>query len=131
MTSQESSEFVSSETTFTTNSMDTFFNMYSDVIIDLYYELSERFNSFNPFFLMKMTSANLTSFVMDTRFDQLSNQPCNTELYYKFLEWCPDELQLSYRLLCSYLGDKSVVVPFESWQQYCYEHSDLCEIKPY
>jgi hypothetical protein len=116
------------------DSMDWFLTMHGNDIIDICYDLQERF-AFNPYFLSKMTVALLTDFCMSfSRCSIVSDQqfvptlsPSKIELFETMYQ---KEINVSYHLVASFVKKAfKVSVPCESWADFCICSSDLSELK--
>lgn len=115
--------------------VDKFISYHLDTIIDITFDLQDRFRLMNPFFLSKMTSVDLTDFFVDyyllaQSVDYTFVDSCEM-LYDRFIEEYNSEIVLSYDVLSPFVRKCKFSVPLRHWTLFCFQHTDLYEIKSF
>lgn len=111
------------------NDEELFLLHYTDIIIDLFYELKERF-ALNPDFLSKLKTTIFIDFIINTVLydnilysQQITNEKDITKdiLYFENI-FC-NELHISYDIINSFITTFKIKLSYEKWKVFCYKNT--------
>jgi hypothetical protein len=97
--------------------IDKFFENNLDAIIDIYDDFRERF-SYNPRFLQKLASSDLTNLFIDCLFEDNPPSPLS-ERDMCFLHDYENEISISYSIVYSFLYKYKYRLPQKRWIMFC------------
>ena len=113
---------------FDTDTIDNFLYHNSDIIYELYTELSTRFSLSTPAFLCKLQSHDLIYFIMDIIQKGLRKTHPNDITRY-FGHYYKEELSISFNITNNFLKNTyRRGLLFEQWLYFCYTMSEHYEL---
>lgn len=102
--------------------IDTFISNESDNIINLKYDLENRF----CYFLDKMNSGDLLSFIVDIKFNSVSdiNNYYSDKEINSFINENNNEISVSLWIVNRYLSKfKKIQISYDIWLEFCYKYT--------
>lgn len=113
MDNEDISDSFSTDSELESYDMDTFLSHHLDTLLDLFYDIKERF-SYNPYFLEYLSSIKFVDFVIENAYFVFDLKDTNQyfikneKKYRSFLEDFSKELTLSYILIDKFLEDQEM-----------------------
>jgi hypothetical protein len=100
-------------------------NFHFDEILDIYYELKDRFYK-SPYFINLLQVFHLTDFICNLLNRTKQHKPVHSSVLLKnFESYYFDEIDTSYRIVYQFLKNFKFTLDKNTWIVFCYKHSDL------
>lgn len=100
--------------------VDKFIDDESDNVIDLFYDLQQRF----PWFLTRMRSSHLLSFLTDRKFNVKIKVVKHANTFTRFIEEFDKELETTHFVISTYFcSARNFQVTRDNWNVFCYGYS--------
>ena len=103
-------------------------NFHFDEILDIYYELKDRFYK-SPYFINLLQVVHLTKFIGNVLNGTKQHKKTHSSVLLKIFEsYYFDEIDTSYRIMYPFVKNLKFTLDKNTWILFCYNHSDLYEL---
>lgn len=104
---------------------DELINFHFDEILDIYYELKDRFYK-SPYFINLLQVIHLTEFICNLLNRTKQHKKTHSSVLLENFEYYYfDEIDTSYRIMYQFLKNFKFTLDKNTWILFCYKHSDL------